>query len=124
MLLDLLDRTMKRTAAPQRQTEPANEEPASRVRTVTRVYDSVPEETLASDLVAQLAKLSDLTTVPQRVGDAEMHRLPLDPTAAFVLTRVDGASSIESILDGSPLGDDATLYILAQLLVMGALRFA
>jgi hypothetical protein len=116
---------MKRTAAPQLHPLPAAEEPASHVRTVARVYDSVPEDgaTVASDLVSQLAKLSDLTSVPQRTS-VDMRLPPLDPTAAFVLTRVDGVASIESILDGSPIGDDTTLYVLAQLLVMGAVRLA
>ncbi|HEY8074917.1 MAG TPA: hypothetical protein VIF62_12425 [Labilithrix sp.] len=102
------------------------DEPTSAVRKVPRVYDSVPDEnasTTQSDVVAELAQIAHADAIPVVVYEGDVKVLPLDPHAAFVLGRIDGSASIGAIVDGSPLGEDATVYVLAQLVAMKLVTF-
>ena len=48
--------------------------------------------------------------------------LPLEPQAAFVLSRVDGGSSVEDVIDMSGLARLDTLRILYALLEQGVIE--
>lgn len=56
------------------------------------------------------------------VHPAEVPSLPLGPQAAFVLSRIDGGSSVEDVLDMSGLPRVETLRILYELLQQGIIR--
>jgi hypothetical protein len=56
------------------------------------------------------------------VPPARLTELQLKHEAGFVLSRIDGMTSIEEILDLSPLGRVETLRILHELLQSGVLR--
>jgi hypothetical protein len=53
---------------------------------------------------------------------ARLASLALDPKAAFVLSRIDGASSVEDVIDVSGLSRSDTLKILHELLTSGVIR--
>ncbi len=60
--------------------------------------------------------LGSIDRVPYRVcSDAEVRAAPIDNTIAFVLSLVDGATSIESIIDASPVAMHRVLLALTQL---------
>lgn len=92
----------------------------SGVQAAPRVYDSIPDDatTASSDIVSEYAKLSNWKAVPRLAYEGDIGLLPLDPTMAFVLSQIDGIASIEAIVDGSPFGEEGTLYVLAQLVAM------
>jgi hypothetical protein len=50
--------------------------------------------------------------------------LPLDPRLAYLLSRVDGQSSIETLADVTGLPLDALLGQVAHLVDLGALELA
>jgi hypothetical protein len=52
----------------------------------------------------------------------ELRALPLDPRMAFVLSRVDGRSNVEIILDLTSLPADETLDVLDRLVELGAIE--
>lgn len=94
----------------------------SGIRRVPRCYDSLPEEgacTVPSEVVTSLARLSLGSSIPELGFAGDLTGLPLDPSAAFVLSLVDGKSSVSEIADASPAGEEGTLAMLAQLVVMG-----
>jgi hypothetical protein len=53
---------------------------------------------------------------------AECHGLPLDHRAAFLLSRIDGVSNIETILDVCAMPYDEALLILDGLIDLGVIR--
>ncbi len=66
-----------------------------------------------------LKRLGSVTAVPAVVSGAP--RSGLDHRAGFLLTFVDGASSIDDILDGSGLSRVDALHVLADLLAKGVI---
>ena len=68
---------------------------------------------VADDLFARIPRLV--------VSEAELTHLPLDHREGFVLSEVDGVSSIETILDVCPMPSDEVLEILVSLLERGIL---
>jgi hypothetical protein len=67
-----------------------------------------------------MSKIGDLSNVPQlQVSNHELMWRNLDATAGFVLSRVDGISSYDNILDISGLATFDTCRILYQLLQDG-----
>jgi hypothetical protein len=68
---------------------------------------------------ALLATLGSGAAVPRLVGDVT--RLSLDHRAAFVLRFMDGASSIDDILDASGLPRIDALRALEDLLTRGVI---
>jgi hypothetical protein len=72
---------------------------------------------------AQLAALGGAASVPCLAAPvARLASLALDPRAAFVLSRIDGASSVEDVIDVSGLSRSETLKILHGLLKSGVIR--
>jgi hypothetical protein len=53
---------------------------------------------------------------------AELQVLPLDHRAAFVLSRIDGVSNVEMILDVCAMKWDEALLILDELIDLGVIR--
>ena len=53
---------------------------------------------------------------------AELQVLPLDHRAAFVLSRIDGISNVEMILDVCAMKWDEALLILDELIDLGVIR--
>jgi hypothetical protein len=70
-----------------------------------------------------LAALGGVGGVPcLAIEPAQVVELPLGPQAAFVLSRIDGASSVEDVIDMSGFGRDETLRVLHDLLEQGVIR--
>lgn len=53
---------------------------------------------------------------------AELHELPLDPRAGFVLTHIDGRTDLTSLIDVTGMSAQETLAIVARLVNLGALE--
>ncbi len=79
-------------------------------------YDVLLDETYLAAL-GGAASVPRLALAPDRVTE-----LPLGPQAAFVLSHLDGESSVEDVLDISGLGRLETLRILYDLLQDGVIR--
>jgi hypothetical protein len=77
----------------------------------------------AADVEAAcLAVLGSVDVVPKVVAGADPGKRKLDHRAGFVLTFVDGASSIDAILDASGLPRLELLSILRDLVEAGVLK--
>jgi hypothetical protein len=64
----------------------------------------------------------ELRHVPKMVSSmGAIMKLPLDPRAGFLLSFIDGVSSIETIIDGSGVGQEEALQIFRDLLRHGAI---
>lgn len=80
--------------------------------------DSVREITAAtsvSDVVEELARLSDPTCVPRiarPIGEGD----GLAPAEAFLASLMNHQFNVQTILDMSPMQEDATLKCLAKLI--------
>jgi hypothetical protein len=74
--------------------------------------------TARRELVAlHLAKLGDRARVPRLlVAAGEIPTLSLDATAAFLMSRVDGRTTIDELVDLMPLSEHETLGLLVALL--------
>jgi len=55
---------------------------------------------------------------------SEILALPLDHRAGFMLTRIDGNSTVQQILDVAAMDADEALAVLENLLALGALALA
>jgi hypothetical protein len=78
------------------------------------VFGSIPDQpTGVSDVISELARLSDMRTVP-RVGDSSGWA-DLDPEEAWMVDIVKLGMCVQAILDMSPLNDEETLSLLARL---------
>jgi hypothetical protein len=76
-------------------------------------------ETASSDV----RPLVPLSAVPWLVVTFEdLRRLPLDARAGFVVSRIDGRSSVEMLLDLCALPEGETLDIVAELVRLGAIE--
>ena len=72
---------------------------------------------------AYLVALGGVTSVPRlAVQASRVASLALEPQAAFVLSRIDGGSSIEDVIDMSGLSRSETIRILHELLKKGVIR--
>jgi hypothetical protein len=52
----------------------------------------------------------------------DLRRMPLDPRAGFVISLIDGRSSVEAIADMSGMELGALMAILAKLFELGAIE--
>jgi hypothetical protein len=67
--------------------------------------------------------LGSLDAVPRTVmAGADLGKLSLDHRAGFVLTFVDGMSSVETLIDASGLPRGELLRILRDLVLAGVLK--
>jgi tetratricopeptide (TPR) repeat protein len=66
--------------------------------------------------------LGDWEDRPRRNTDADVTRAQLDHREAFVLTRIDGTSSIAEVCEMSGLGSDMAVRALERLVQLGLVR--
>jgi hypothetical protein len=71
-------------------------------------------DTNISDLIGELALLSDVTRVPKLLGAVE--RSELDPCEEWLVSVVSVRMSVAAIMGQSPLGEEETLRLLARML--------
>jgi curved DNA-binding protein CbpA len=64
-----------------------------------------------------------LNQLPQPVGAVDLRTLPIDPEAAFVLSRVDGRTNLADIAAATGLDTRRVEAALEQLISVGAVRF-
>jgi hypothetical protein len=105
--------------APVITTKPPEPAPMSSVRVAAPVPAAPapsPARLAESDL---LQRLGSISAVPAQVGGAA--KSGLDHRAGFLLTFVDGMSSVDDILDASGLPRIDVLHILADLLTKGVI---
>ena len=70
-----------------------------------------------------LAALGGIAGVPRLAVDpTRVPSLPLGPQVAFVLSRIDGACSVDDVLDMSGFAREETLRILYELLQQGVIE--
>jgi hypothetical protein len=106
-------------ASPSRSVPPA----ARSVPPAAPVSPSVPPPTGRSVTQAFLRAIGGNDGILKLAVPAErLTELQLKHEAGFVLSRIDGMTSIEDMLDLSPLGRAETLRILHELLQSGVLR--
>jgi hypothetical protein len=55
------------------------------------------------------------------VPSGRMRELPIDPRVAFLLSRIDGQSSIETLVDLTGFRPEEVLTLLARLVQLGAI---
>ncbi len=68
-------------------------------------------------------RASVLSSVPVlTIGVDELAKLDLAPSEGFILSRIDGRSSVESIVKISPLAEIDALLVIWELLKGGHLR--
>lgn len=68
---------------------------------------------------------ASLGRVPRLVvSPSELTKLPMDPRGAFLLGNVDGMSSLEEILDMSPIPRDEALALVDGLERLGVIAFS
>jgi hypothetical protein len=79
-------------------------------------FGSIPDggmETSVSDVVSDLARIADMSTVP-RLREP-IGRSDLAPQETWMVNVVKLGMCVQGILDMSPLGDEETLRLLARL---------
>jgi hypothetical protein len=69
------------------------------------------------DLASSLHRVPKLVLTPGAIM-----KLPLDPRAGFLLSFIDGVSTLEAIADGSGLPQEEVFRILRDLLGHGAVK--
>jgi hypothetical protein len=73
---------------------------------------------------SDIRPLVPLSGVPSLlVTDDGLRGLPLDPRAGFVISRIDGKSDVETLLDVCALPENETLAIVAELVRLGVIAF-
>lgn len=90
-----------------------------------RLYDDVPGEertgaTRLNDTAHQIGRLSNLKAVPRAVI-CDVRALPLDASAGFMLSCIDGVISLEALLDISGMPEGEAIAALLRLLELGAI---
>jgi hypothetical protein len=89
-------------------------------RLVPRLHDeSESETTRVSEEVAQLALLSDLSSVPWLVRPVDF---PMTHAEAYLTSLLRTGFDLATLLDMSPLAHDDTFRFLARLVTMGAVN--
>jgi hypothetical protein len=106
--------------------QPESAESAAGV--VPRPADSgavvIMEDELMSERRLMSAPRSFLSEIPVRVvGDELLRAAPLDARAGFILFLLDGATTVESLLDLSAMPADETLALLQELQRHGIIEF-
>ena len=71
------------------------------------------------DRVADLARFARLPRVV--VTASQIRALPIDPRVAFVLSHIDGQSSVETLVDVTGFAADELRSVLARLVQLGAI---
>jgi hypothetical protein len=74
--------------------------------------------TRLSDVVGQLARLSDWSSVPERTRQHEAN-IDVSPEDAYVASLIAADVNIDGIVGASCLSEDDTLDALARLVIFG-----
>jgi hypothetical protein len=78
------------------------------------MFGSIPDvETGVSDVIANLARVSDMASIPKPCDSIEWANL--DPEESWMVDIVKLGMCVQAILDMSPLTDEETLGLLARL---------
>jgi hypothetical protein len=80
--------------------------------------DRVSSLTDVNQVVLELARLSDLSSVPKlkRELSREDH---VSPPEAYIVSLIETSMTVQAILDVSPMGEEKTLRFLADLITGG-----
>ncbi len=105
--------------APMMTIKPPEHAPTSSTRPSAATPSSAPPADPREAESALLRRLGPVSAVPAIVSGAA--RSGLDHRAGFLLTFVDGVSSVEDILDASGLSRIDALHVLADLLTKGVI---
>jgi hypothetical protein len=90
---------------------------------VRRHAPEEPEESEPLRPASHSRELLPPLSVPTLATTAEgLHDLPLDARAAYLLSLVDGRSTLETLLDVCEMDREDTLGVLRHLLALGAIR--
>jgi hypothetical protein len=93
---------------------------------IRREPSTIPEIRTSPELDgpdSEIRPLVALTAVPFVVlPDERLRELPLDARAGFLLSLVDGTSTVDMLLDISSLHEEETLAILINLMRLGAIE--
>jgi hypothetical protein len=115
----------EREQTPTRQTEGGVDQFVSHVDEIRRLY-ARGEAEAALDLASMVRAPSlgfSLQSVPVVVcTPQELLRLPLDARSGFLLARIDGFSTLQTLLDVSAMPVSETMSLLEELLSLGAVR--
>jgi hypothetical protein len=96
---------------------PVDEAPVEDLRDRTKMIDAD-----ASFRAQCLRKLTAADCVPRRLASpTDIAKLPIDPRSAFLLSLVDGTSSLQSILDVCAMPEEEALPLLEHLCFVGAI---
>jgi hypothetical protein len=82
-------------------------------------FGSIPDHgtTEVNEVVTDLARLANMSTVPRLVEPIEW--ADLDATQSWMVDVVKLGMCVQAILDMSPVGDEETLRVLAALVGKG-----
>jgi len=67
--------------------------------------------------------MSAAQNLPRLEPDCDVRKLPISPTEAFVLSRIDGASSVLDLSNSTGLPESTIAEALAHLAAVGAIRY-
>jgi hypothetical protein len=79
--------------------------------------------TLMTDLVEDLARLSNLFAIPRLTRPVD-RSVSLTPREAYVASLIGRDVSLATLLDLSPMSEDDTLHFLARLITLGIARIS
>ncbi|MBX3185525.1 MAG: hypothetical protein KF819_00865 [Labilithrix sp.] len=119
------DDWLRPSTFPTMPAEPGFEGYVSTVDEIRRLY-AEGEVDAALDLAATVRPPAcgfSLSSIPVVIMTPEQIReLPLDGRSGFFLARIDGSSSLQTILDTAPMSETHAIDLLEQLLALGAVR--
>jgi HD-GYP domain-containing protein (c-di-GMP phosphodiesterase class II) len=83
-----------------------------------RGRSSAPYKPSGSEALSPLQRVPRVLMTP-----SEIARLPLDPRAGFLLSFMDGSSTVETVLDACGLPREDAVHLVMELLGHGAIEF-
>jgi hypothetical protein len=82
--------------------------------------ESAPEFEAADSDIRPLVRLIAVPWLIVTYDD--LQKLPLDPSAGFVVSLIDGRCTVEMLLDISGMREDETIRIIGELVRLGAVE--
>lgn len=122
-------KNIDQTPTPERNTRKQNMRPGleSQVSEIRRLY-AQGEVDAALDLAAVVRPSThsfSLQSIPRViVTPSQLLALPLDPLTGFLLARIDGVSTLQTLLDVSAMPAGQAMSLLEQLIELGAVELA
>lgn len=96
----------------------------SKARSALRRFSHEPREPRAGEITEVRPRPRALGLPRVVVDPARIRQLPIDPRAAFLLSRIDGQTTIDTLVDITAFELDEVLTSLARLVQLGAVEFA